>query len=185
MSSTAARIGGHLAAGRQPRPEDVAAIRAEIQGANPMKVAEVFMALSRAGCMDTEVASTTNRSLRNVRSLCVVYSNPEVRALVAAGQIPVGIAYQAIEDSQRTGLPAGATVQAAIVAEAKRKLTRGSSKALTSAQSQLDALQTIEHSPARSFQTFWCSLRKITAQLWTQAGRGWRGHFGSEIREIG
>ncbi|HCF2446953.1 TPA: hypothetical protein NIA45_004619 [Pseudomonas aeruginosa] len=140
--------GSFIAAGHQPRPEDLQTIRTAIQAARPMQVAEIFSGLAAEGCMDTEVARITGRSLRNVRALCAIWDNHEIRSMVAAGQVPVAIAHQAIEDSKLTGLPATATLQAAIVLAAKEKLARGRANALASARTQLGAIQANAAQPA-------------------------------------
>ena len=131
--------GSFIASGHQPRAEDILSIRTAIHSAKPMVVAQVFSSLAAQGCMDTEVARITGRSLRNVRALCAIWNDPEIRVMVSAGHVPVAIAHQAIDDSKLTGLPATATLQAAIVHAAKQKLARGQGKALASARAQLVA----------------------------------------------
>lgn len=133
--------GSFIATGHQPRLEDLQKIRAAIHEGKPMQVAEIFASLAAEGCMDIEIAKITGRSLRNVRGLSAIWNNPDIRAMVSAGQVPVAIAHQAIEDSKLTGLPAMATLQAAIVLAAKEKLSRGRGNALASARAQLGAVQ--------------------------------------------
>lgn len=113
-----------------------------------MQVAEIFTGLATEGCMDTEIARITGRTLRNVRALCAIWDNPEIRSMVAVGQVPVAIAHQAIEDSKLTGLPATTTLQAAVVLAAKEKLARGHANALASARTQLGAIQANVGQPA-------------------------------------
>ncbi len=133
--------GSFIATGHQPRQEDLQRIRDAIKAGKPMQVAEIFAGLAAEGCMDIEIAQVTGRSLRNVRALSAIWNNPDIRAMVSSGQVPVSIAHQAIEDSKLTGLPPIATLQAAIVLAAKEKMSRGRGNALASAHAQLGAVQ--------------------------------------------
>ncbi|SED34329.1 hypothetical protein SAMN05216178_6864 [Pseudomonas saponiphila] len=118
------RLGADIAAGLQPAETDCLAVREQIAASKPMSIAEIYEALSKAGCMDLEIARICGRTLRNVRTLSAVYRQEGIRNLVAEGRVSVSMAYQAIEDSDLTGLSALATLQAGIVMSLKKRAQR-------------------------------------------------------------
>lgn len=118
------RLGADIAAGLQPAETDCAAVREQIAASKPMSIAAIYEALSKAGCMDVEIAKICGRTLRNVRTLSAVYRQEGIRNLVAEGRVSVSMAYQAIEDSDLTGLSALATLQAGIVMSLKKRAQR-------------------------------------------------------------
>lgn len=118
------RLGADVAAGLQPSEIDCLTIREQISGSKPMAIAAIYDGLSKAGCMDLEIARICGRTLRNVRTLSAVYKQEGIRNLVSEGRVSVSMAYQAIEDSELTGLSALATLQAGIVMSLKKRAQR-------------------------------------------------------------
>lgn len=73
------RLGADIAAGLQPAETDCLAVREQIAASKPMSIAEIYEALSKAGCMDLEIARICGRTLRNVRTLSAVYRQEGIR----------------------------------------------------------------------------------------------------------